>query len=202
MINILSFCDTTDGRDFIKSPFNFSGMTVSTNCYVILFSPQSPDFSEPVKTPKFVANCHRRISAAENFVAFSELKISLPEKTTCSECGGKGKLSLSECPECDGYCEVEFSNEHSEYRCDCKTCGAEGNVKTTDTDTPCIFCGGDGVSYDKCCSVSVLGLQISCRFMQLIYDAPDLIVSAVNGMLLFKSGAQCGAIMSLRGDAK
>jgi len=63
---------------------------------------------------------------------------AIPEPPACSKCKGDPAVNR-ECPECDGYGEVDLSNAYSEYTCDCKTCGGSGEIEG------CSKCHGTGV---------------------------------------------------------
>lgn len=208
MIDINKFHGQGDIREWLNTPFLISGRIVATNGHVIaILEDQShaaeyKELTEPESAIKYISDLTKQIKSIDTWQAVNKLQIALPQKVECDVCQGTGKAKKTECEECEGDGEVDVSNRFSTYYdLTCKSCEGDGFTINLETDETCTDCAGIGKIFKQYASIDVLGINVQCKYLELIIDQPGLQLSPLpmKDTLMFRIGSQAhGAIMGFR----
>ena len=122
---------------------------------------------------------------------------SLPQKQICILCIGGGKVDV--CPECDGDGEVCFSNQHSHYEEECKTCC--GNAYILGEEDVCSWCKGEGRTYPSNIQGTIMNdTKMNIYLLEKIktLDNPKIFLPDFDGMVHFKFDGGVGILMVMK----
>jgi hypothetical protein len=214
MIPYDKFTAKGDVRTYLNQPFNHGDYTLASDGHTILLSPIDHAF-DGIETPLKLDKIIEAITSTP--VSPLDQPITLPEKSTCTQCQGSGKQpATKDCPECEGEGEVHLENDYSEYHRNCKTCKGLGQIKTGEPDEACEECNGTGKAWiashvawrtdgAKMDTVKIGDGTYNPEYIEKIIDLPDLKIglnyvglgTPSHPALIFESGNQRGAIMGL-----
>jgi len=208
-LNIENFYNKNDPRDYIRQPFQLDGKTIATSGKALLILPQHGDY--PDCHDKFKSTARsvlERINYVNTHEQFSPLPADVkhPDKTECNTCGGLGKATTDQCPECDGDGEIELTTEYNQYSCECKTCNGAGDITIKGGLDCCKNCNGSGSVYPNRNQIKLLGIDLDANLLALIIGEPDIEVCATfvkesgerANALYFRIKDAAGLIMELR----
>lgn len=195
-MDMIKWCAKNDSREYLKTPFNFNGRTFACNGNAVISIPEKasyPDIEDSLKKAmsKFLDT---------DGLTFSRLPSDfiLPEAKYCEACRGTGRLTLTECKECEGEGNVSFDNEHNSYECECKTCDGHGKEKATGVGDDCYECLGYGNGYERWASIGIIGVTIALKYARLLSSINNIEVSNHDESLYFRSGDIQGVILGVR----
>ena len=195
MIDFERFTNPNDPREYVQKPFSFNGRSYATTNAVMVFKEGVFYDEMDIKfDPDEIVN---KIKAC----IFSPLSkpFEIPEKIECKECKGSGKLTQTECEECEGEGVVCFSNDYSDYECDCESCGGNGHMVIIGGDTNCTRCNGTGQAFDIHARIEYGSSLFDAKYINLIAHEENLEVGLLdNGALAFRVGEVMGIIMNIR----
>ena len=117
------FCSVYAER--IATPWNKDGFTFATDGYILIRVPLMAGVPERINHPEDVNLIAENPEPTGGFIHLPSLESM--GVTICPRCKGNPPDS-EKCPECEGRCEVELSNSHSDYTVECKSCEGEGEV--------------------------------------------------------------------------
>lgn len=188
------FCATDDNRKSLYAPFRFDGFIYATDRSIAIRMPD--DGSKVVgidpkikKIKSFFTDIHS--------AKFIEIP-PLPERETCIQCGGIGKVNfaLLHCDECDG----EGTFEHGSHDYECKECNGSGEVKTRtngNTNT-CDKCNGDGKTLIQ--PIKIGDTHVNLKYLELIAGLPNCVSAPAgpNNKVFFRFDGGEGIVMPVR----
>ncbi|HCH5589192.1 TPA: hypothetical protein NKZ51_004545 [Vibrio parahaemolyticus] len=178
-------CDKSDPRVFLREPFNYGKYTYFTDGNVMVRIPKEEGHQElPEEKKENYHNAINKFFASFKSASFKPLP-AVPDITmqTCTDCGGSGKLTKKECPECEGFGEVEAQTEYNTYDVPCKTCDEVGYINVNGGDHECENCDGTGQSPKfKLESMNLDGGLISLKMAHRIKSLPSLEIGKIGDL--------------------
>ena len=178
-------------------PFNLDNCTVATDGKIIVFAPKDdsyPDFDSGIVSidgiSKYRDECFYSIDEY-----FPLQSIKYREKNTCKECDGTGKLSIIECPECNGLSKVIISNSFNSYECECQSCIGEGRIFKSGVGNNCNDCKGLSYIASMDETVEIFGEKFLLHYVEMILDN----FSNVSAFVDYLPDRKCG-IMYFKAD--
>lgn len=97
-INIHDFVGRNDVRAWMNQPIQIAGKLAATDGKAVFLSNEPSDLPSPETNSIEKIEQFLESAASADFQPMPELKF--PEMPDCIQCGGSGKHSLKDCPEC------------------------------------------------------------------------------------------------------
>jgi hypothetical protein len=154
-----------DPREYLREPFRVDDYTVYTNGHTLIavlngeLAAECPKLTEKVRG--YISDINQKISS-QNLLKIKPFKYKLFE---CKKCNSTGKID--KCPECSGFGEVSFENDHNEYWFDCKTCGGVSGKF-------------DCNMHHEIIGVNFLGFPVNPKYLEQANRLPDARFTSAN----------------------
>jgi hypothetical protein len=202
-IDIQKFCASNDGREYLKTPFQFDGKTTATNGHMLIVA-EGAEVDITNHPPAEVLDRMSSWLAEPTPLEWMPLSsVVIPDGVLCGTCNGAGEMFravYAECGECNGtgsmYCDM--NHEH-----DCNECDGEGEIETdevsgTEKDV-CPTCEGEKVK--PLHPVQVGDCWLQRKYLLLLAELPDCQLAGLNTegkKVFFKFAGGRGFLMPMR----
>jgi hypothetical protein len=201
-MDLMKFCvDEYDQRDNLRTPFNVANFLYATNGHFCLRIDK--DLAYVNANEQYKDKLELMFEGVDSAKYVDLLLVPDNKLIDCKDCNGTGYEILEECSECDGMCEITFSNKHHEYTFDCKTCDGKGEVKTTQTEIKCSECCGERKIIDSKNNYYPLGdarSLVHISSLQVLKGIPDVKYAVLQDYVSFKIGTGYGVTSIVRKD--
>jgi hypothetical protein len=163
---LAKFCTLDPTRVNISVPWSKGDFTYATDGSILIRVPRKEFEPEIDGAPNVDGMFDAPVPAEMFSLADIELPALEATEKTCPDCNGAGTEDC-ECPECDGRGMVDFSNRHSDYEVDCKTCDGEGKIHKCDK------CNATGkITIQNMQPVAVGNAHFQLKYLLLLKDLP------------------------------
>ncbi|WP_375191842.1 hypothetical protein [Marinobacter sp.] len=201
-ISIQDFVGKNDIRVWMQEPIQIAGRLAATDGKSIFWSNLECDLPDPETTHIQRFEDFLDIASAAEFRPMP--KLEFPDMTDCFRCGGSGKHSLKDCPECRGFGTAEAETDYNTYEVECRTCSGEGKVDCDNAGKDCELCGGSGKRWAEADRMKVDGIPCDMNpgLMSRIAHVPNIEIAAINVSnspgLAFRCADGIGIILGMR----
>lgn len=202
-INIHDFVGRNDVRAWMNQPIQIAGKLAATDGKAVFLSNEPSDLPSPETNSIEKIEQFLESAASADFQPMPELKF--PEMPDCIQCGGSGKHSLKDCPECDGFGLAEAQTDYNTYEVECRTCSGHGKVDAKQAGEDCGRCKGTGKRWTDSDRMKVEGIPCDMNpgLMSRIANVPGMQIAVIHNDatcagLAFKCADGIGVIMGMR----